>query len=84
VKHPLAERDAGAVPAAVAFGTEEYAVVDGTIQCPDDVADALRDHYADRYEWYEADTTDTCDAVKTDGEVCGRDLPCPYHTDEET
>ena len=25
----------------------------------------------------------TCDAVKTDGEVCGRELPCPYHSDEE-
>jgi len=21
----------------------------------------------------------TCDEVKSDGEVCGRDLPCPYH-----
>jgi hypothetical protein len=22
---------------------------------------------------------DTCEVVKTDGEVCGRDRPCPYH-----
>jgi len=21
----------------------------------------------------------TCDVVKNDGEVCGRDRPCPYH-----
>jgi hypothetical protein len=21
----------------------------------------------------------TCEVVKSDGEVCGRDLPCPYH-----
>lgn len=25
----------------------------------------------------------TCEAVKTDGEVCGRELPCPYHSDDE-
>jgi hypothetical protein len=25
--------------------------------------------------------TDTCDVVKADDEVCGRDLPCPYHSD---
>ena len=24
----------------------------------------------------------TCEEVKTDGEVCGRDLPCPYHSDD--
>ena len=23
----------------------------------------------------------TCDVVKSDGEVCGRDLPCPYHSE---
>jgi len=27
------------------------------------------------------DTADTCDTVKSDGEVCGRDRPCPYHDD---
>jgi hypothetical protein len=26
--------------------------------------------------------TDTCDEVKSDGEVCGRELPCRYHTDD--
>lgn len=37
----------------------------------------------------DADTTEsdgaveTCDTVKNDGEVCGRELPCPYHTDTE-
>jgi len=25
------------------------------------------------------DTADTCDTVKSDGEVCGRERPCPYH-----
>jgi len=25
---------------------------------------------------------ETCDTVKQDGEVCGRDLPCPYHSED--
>jgi len=25
------------------------------------------------------DGPETCDTVKGDGEVCGRELPCPYH-----
>lgn len=25
---------------------------------------------------------ETCDAVKSDGDVCGRDLPCPYHSED--
>lgn len=25
--------------------------------------------------------TETCETVKADGEVCGRELPCPYHSD---
>lgn len=29
------------------------------------------------------DDSDTCQVVKTDGEVCGRELPCPYHSDDE-
>lgn len=28
-------------------------------------------------------TPDTCETVKDDGEVCGRELPCPYHSDDE-
>lgn len=27
--------------------------------------------------------SETCQTVKSDGEVCGRDLPCPYHSDDE-
>lgn len=27
------------------------------------------------------DSAGTCDVVKSDDEVCGRDLPCPYHSD---
>lgn len=28
------------------------------------------------------DSGETCDAVKSDGEVCGRELPCPYHSED--
>lgn len=28
------------------------------------------------------DDPGTCDVTKADGEVCGRELPCPYHTDD--
>lgn len=24
---------------------------------------------------------ETCETVKADGEVCGRELPCPYHSE---
>jgi len=27
------------------------------------------------------DGPDTCQTVKADGEVCGRELPCPYHSE---
>jgi hypothetical protein len=31
----------------------------------------------------DGDQAETCDVVKeSDGEVCGRDLPCPYHSDD--
>ena len=28
------------------------------------------------------DEAGTCEAVKSDGEVCGRELPCQYHTED--
>lgn len=31
----------------------------------------------------DGEDTETCDVVKSDGEVCGRELPCPYHSDED-
>lgn len=42
---------------------------------PADLADALVvNDYFER-----VDAADTCEAVKSDGEVCGRELPCQYH-----
>ena len=31
----------------------------------------------------DGDDPGTCDVVKQDGEVCGRELPCPYHGNAE-
>jgi|APHM01.1.fsa_nt_gi hypothetical protein len=80
VTHPLADDDRGGRPPAAVTGPDgrDYAVADdGTIECPADVAAALRDAWADRYEGWSP--TDTCEAVKDDGEVCGRERPCRYH-----
>jgi len=30
-------------------------------------------------KWVETEESETCDVVKQDGEVCGRDRPCQYH-----
>ena len=34
-------------------------------------------------EEVEAEDVETCKEVKSDGEVCGREKPCPYHGDDE-
>ena len=28
------------------------------------------------------DEPETCEEIKTDGEVCGREKPCPYHSED--
>jgi len=97
VQHPQADRDCP-LPAAVTCpdGETRHPDSDGWVTAPDDVARALADAWAAHYG-ADADAllgaddadagggpADTCDAVKLDGEVCGRDLPCPYHTDDDT
>lgn len=90
VEHPHADRDAS--PAAVTVGQTTYAVDDaGVIQCPSDEAASVADVLARAYDispdglliGVDDAATATCDAVKNDGEVCGRELPCPYHGDDE-
>jgi mRNA-degrading endonuclease toxin of MazEF toxin-antitoxin module len=84
VSHPAADRDAS--PAAVTVGTTTYAVdSDGIVQCPDDTAASVADRLADAHG-VAADallTQATCQAVKDDGEVCGRELPCRYHSETD-
>lgn len=96
-RHPNAVRDtADDVDDAVSLHGETYAVdSEGVIQ-GDPPAAALR-ALADAYGLTVADLrgaaevdadadsgqeTDTCTVVKSDGEVCGRELPCQYHSDD--
>lgn len=84
VRHPDADRDAS--PAAATVGTTTYSVDDdGVIDCPADEADHVADVLADAYGVTAADllVAPTCDTVKSDGEVCGRGLPCPWHSDTD-
>jgi len=91
VAHPHADRDAS--PAAVTVGTDTYPVdEDGIIQCPADRAAEVADVLARAHdvppdglltrEDEPPDSPATCDTVKQDGEVCGRELPCPYHSSD--
>lgn len=43
-------------------------------------AEAVREFFEREYG---DDTVGTCQEVKTDGEVCGRELPCPYHSEDD-
>lgn len=85
VVHPHAER--GASPAAATVGTETYGVDDdGVIDCPEAEAQAVADALAEAYDvpasglvYKEDGPPDACEVTKQDGEVCGRERPCPYH-----
>ncbi len=92
VTHPVALRDGRAHPGGYTYGSVTYPVDDGgVIDCPEDVEDEIAETLAERYDTDvdallegEADSDDasTCDTVKSDGEVCGRELPCPYHSED--
>lgn len=78
---------------AVDYG-DGYALVgdDGIFEVPDDAESWLRrwcdangyDREAVVVDGDGADAGDagTCQEVKNDGEVCGRDLPCQYHSED--
>lgn len=58
---------------------------DDTFEAPESWAEAFAARYDTTVEALRVDGSDgsaetkTCETVKTDGEICGRDLPCPYH-----
>ena len=83
VTHPDADR--GASPAAVTVGTDTYLVdSDGVIDCPDDVERSVAARLA-RVSGCDIDAlldAGTCEVIKADGDVCGREKPCRYHDDE--
>jgi hypothetical protein len=85
VTHPRA--DDGAVPSRATVDGTDYRIKEGVVDAPEADAQALADAWADRFgadaDDLLDDSTETCDAIKNDDEVCGRELPCPYHSDKE-
>lgn len=84
VRHPAAGDSDGVPPTQVdVAGAKRPVDDDGVVTAPPDVARRLAAAWADRFD-VDADDllAETCDAVKSDGEVCGRDLPCPYHSED--
>ncbi|ELY96544.1 hypothetical protein [Natrialba taiwanensis] len=84
VEHPRAGDGPGNPPAAVDVNGESSPVDGGRFEVPGD-AHSWLEHFASAY-----DTTpdalivgETCGTVMDNGEVCGRETPCPYHSDEE-
>lgn len=81
VLHPRAvDGVAGHPPDRVTVRGESYECDGETVTLPDEqhVAELAR-----AYDLPPADlspaNTETCDVEKADGEVCGRERPCPYH-----
>ena len=83
--HPVARRDEGVVDDAVYVDGEAVPVDDdGTFEAPESWAQTFAARYDTTLDELRVDDgPDTCQEVKNDGEVCGRDLPCPYHSDTE-
>ena len=88
VDHPAARNGGG--PAAYTYGSETYPIRDGAVQCPSELEGDIADALAERFDVDAASLTgdteaeaepDTCQTVKSDNEVCGRELPCAYHSD---
>jgi hypothetical protein len=56
---------------------------DGARRAMNALAEAYGVEYTDDGDVVLGDEPETCDVVKSDGEVCGRELPCPYHSDDQ-
>ena len=90
-RHPTAvDDDLPTPPQAVTVGGDTVPVdSDGTFTAASDavvrpVADAYGMAVSDLRTDSDARASsdaDTCDTVKADGDVCGRELPCPYHSE---
>lgn len=88
VEHPRAGDGPGVPPAAVDVNGEHVPVADDGTFAVDDEAWLQRfaaSHGSDAGALKTGDNagTETCQEVKGDGETCGRELPCPYHSDDE-
>lgn len=47
-----------------------------------DVSDGMANHLCDVRGEFER-IVETCQVEKSNGEICGRELPCGYHSDDE-
>lgn len=87
LEHPHVQRDT-TPPGAVTIDGETYTLDDGVVQLPDSSGSKLLNAWANRFDvdpdaLRQSDSdAETCDVIKNDGEVCGRELPCPYHSDD--
>lgn len=85
VRHPRALDDVrGHPPSRVTVNGTSYDVEDGRVSLPDAGAvERLAQAYGVDADALRGDDAETCQVEKTDGEVCGRELPCPYHGGDE-
>jgi hypothetical protein len=87
VLHPRAvDGVTGHPPSAVTVRGETFDVDENArVTLPDEShVEALADTYdlAPEQLAPEFEGSETCEVVKNDGEVCGRELPCPYHSED--
>lgn len=83
-RHPRTLEAVGGVPpAAIDPGDGSHIPVDdaGRFEADESVARALARYHGVDVADLEAGG-ETCDVVKSDGEVCGRELPCRYHSED--
>jgi len=82
VDHPRAlDSVPGHLPDSVSVGGDSYPVSDdGTVDLPTE-ADVRTLAAAYDLDTEALQSAGTCDEIKSDGDVCGRGLPCPYHSD---
>lgn len=82
-RHPRAMDDVeGTVPAAVGLHGEHVPIdEDGAFTSENETAvRALASAYdLTLADLRVGDSSDTCEVVKNDGDVCGRERPCSYH-----
>lgn len=84
-RHPRADDSVGGPPpSAVHVSRGETVAVDadGTFEAPERIGRAIAQRYGETAASIRVEGTPTCDAIKSDGEVCGRDLPCRYHSED--
>lgn len=84
VRYPAAlDGVSGNVPSRVTVDGDNYDVDDdGVVELPSEYeADRLASAYG--VDVSDIRVTDICDVVKNDGEVCGRELPCRFHSEDD-